>query len=783
MNSSENSENSNIKDPSELSRNYSGTSSFYTPPYAITCIINGLNFLLETEFKLPKGVLAKKLEFIEPSSLINYAKKNQTKSGYNLWRKNELLQKFHAFEIDPEIKNEALQKLNQNVNYYNGKPLEEKLSFHNYHLMNFLNEPQDSNPKNRNDVEKSINKRDRLPIVQQNSLIIFGNPPFAVSSKTKNPWISGLIEDYKQELNRKGKKRIVGLKGIQDDYVKFIRLSQWKICDQNNPGILAFVVNNYFLDGSIFRGMRASLLQTFDQLWIINLYGDPKKQPLKYTEIQEKDVNIFAIQTGICLFFAVKLNSDKKNSSVNKIFHPKHKPSIISKVFYCDCWGSLQKKKEFLSLPFEKIPFKPVPLRIDFEFIPLAKAALKVEKMYYSYPYLPDIFIKNIIGVQSLHDSLITHPDRKELENILKKLYSKYYEKSAIVDNIGQKWVKTEGVEYHDARDWKISFAYNGSYKKALDNVRLWQWRGVDRWWVAYDEHLMTKGSSSFSLMQYLISEKTNIAIGASRVSRKASGENSAFITNVIAESHFIEGGSGIGDYLFPLKINSSRKKKVNWEEPEISDQFNIDEQLINQLKILYNQTKSNEFIEQIFYYVYGILWSKSYRITYQIFLKKDFPNIPFFKDYQSFKNMADLGRTLADYHTLTSPEINIENWKVKPNNDISFNIRDYHFDPQMNRIFFAKNKERAFWIGDISPMMWNFEIGGYQQLNLWLKHRKNVSGNQKIKRFMFKREISKSELATFLKICHSIQLTLELLPKLERVYQNQKFATIHSFG
>ncbi|MGP1459649.1 MAG: type ISP restriction/modification enzyme [Treponema sp.] len=54
---------------------------------------------------------------------------------------------------------------------------------------------------------------------------------------------------------------------------------------------------------------------------------------------------------------------------------------------------------------------------------------------------------------------------------------------------------------------------------------------------------------------------------------------------------------------------------------------------------------------EDIFYYVYGILHSKSYRETFCADLKKTLPRIPLVSDYQKFWAFSEAGRKLAGLH------------------------------------------------------------------------------------------------------------------------------------
>ena len=66
-------------------------------------------------------------------------------------------------------------------------------------------------------------------------------------------------------------------KYLNDDYVKFIRFAQWRI-ERTGYGILAFITNHGYLDNPTFRGMRQSLMQAFDDIYLLDLHGNSKCQ-------------------------------------------------------------------------------------------------------------------------------------------------------------------------------------------------------------------------------------------------------------------------------------------------------------------------------------------------------------------------------------------------------------------------------------------------------------------------------------------------------------------------
>src|SRR5262249_22736570 len=106
-------------------------------------------------------------------------------------------------------------------------------------------------------------------ILDRSFNVVLGNPPWRGHSNHGGPWIKDLIRDYFQVDGQPLGERNV--KWLQDDYVKFLRLAQWLI-DRNGEGIVAFVVNHNCLDAPTFRGLRSSLLQSFQEIYALDLH-------------------------------------------------------------------------------------------------------------------------------------------------------------------------------------------------------------------------------------------------------------------------------------------------------------------------------------------------------------------------------------------------------------------------------------------------------------------------------------------------------------------------------
>ncbi|WP_341467330.1 N-6 DNA methylase [Helicobacter pylori] len=118
-------------------------------------------------------------------------------------------------------------------------------------------------------------------------------------------------------------------KWLLDDYVKFMRFAQNKIKSLGH-GLFGFISNNGFLDNPTFRGLRRSLLECYDELYILNLHGNARKK--EETPQGAKDENVFNIKQGVSINLFVKKAQATKQ-----------------KIFYYDVYGQRAEKYAFLA--------------------------------------------------------------------------------------------------------------------------------------------------------------------------------------------------------------------------------------------------------------------------------------------------------------------------------------------------------------------------------------------------------------------------------------------------
>jgi predicted helicase len=142
---------------------------------------------------------------------------------------------------------------------------------------------------------------------------------------------------------------------------------------------------------------------------------------------------------------------------------------------------------------------------------------------------------------------------------------------------------------------------------------------------------------------------------------------------------------------------------------------------------------------EELFYYIYGILHSPTYRTRYAENLTKELPRIPATKTFNGFKSFAQAGRELAELH------INYEKANLHPvlldakDKSIDF-LKPEHFGVVKMKFAKMKNEEgksvpdkttviynEYITIKDIPLEAYDYVVNGKPALE-WVMERQSVT-------------------------------------------------------
>jgi len=134
---------------------------------------------------------------------------------------------------------------------------------------------------------------------------------------------------------------------------------------------------------------------------------------------------------------------------------------------------------------------------------------------------------------------------------------------------------------------------------------------------------------------------------------------------------------------------------------------------------------------EDIFHYIYAIFHAPAYRSRYAEFLKMDFPRVPIPSDPALFRQLAALGRELVALHLLdvdAAPALRkpITRYPVGGNNTVEKGHPRY--DEAQRRVHISqdnvKTGKQGQYFQGVPPEVWDFQVGGYQPCQKWLKDR-----------------------------------------------------------
>ena len=536
---------------------------------------------------------------------------------------------------------------------------------------------------------------------EQSILVILGNPPYSGISANTNEWTERLLKEdingtqsyYKVDDKPLGEKNP---KWLQDDYVKFLRFAQWKI-EKTGFGIVGMITNHSYLDNPTFRGMRQSLMKTFNEIYILDLHGNSLKK--ETAPDGGKDENVFDIRQGVAIAVFVK----RKNQKGCKVYHR-------------DLYGLREEKYQWLSQnSFKRKNYTEIKPQSPYYFF--VKRETQNIQHYLGWKKINEIFPLNGVGMTTARDSFVIDFDKSRLKNRIQ-----LFKHSDFKDDELHTF-----FQINRKKGWDIRKAWNMlqtiSDSELSDYIKPVLYRPFDVRWIFYHDSVVWRTVKR--IMRHML-EGENLAILTSRQMGK-SGILPSFVTNNLIDAHSITSATSIS-YLFPLYLYTGRKENapragVNFMmalEPKakyLVRQPNIDPKIFETLGKRFEKKPTPE---EILYYIYGIFYSNIYRTKYAEFLKIDFPRVPFTANHKMFRKMAAYGKELADLHLLKSEKLNnpVAKYRGKGGND---SIEKIKYSQKEQCVYI--NSEKYF--DGIKPELWNYQIGGYQVLQKFLKDRK----------------------------------------------------------
>ena len=707
---------------------------YYTPEPVVGYIVRSLHGLLKMEFSKHDGLASDGVTLLDPAAgtMTFVARAAQQavaefeakygSGGRADFIRRHILRNFYALELMMAPYAVGHLKMSFFLNELGHRLTDdERMPFY---LTNTLD--TEELEQSRLPGLSALAEESRLAgVVKQKTpiLCILGNPPYSYHSSNRGNWITGLIADYK-----KVDGEVVGKnsRGLQDDYVKFLRFAQWKI-EQAGCGAVGMITNHSYLDNLTFCGMRRSLMRTFDDIYVLDLHGNALKR--ESCPDGSPDKNVFDIRQGVAIAFFVKRGSDRYAEAI---------------VHYAELYGTRESKYVYLDAHDcghtkwrELTPHSP-----SYLFVPRDDS---LEANYLRFTSVSEVFSESVVGLFTARDNLTIRWSAEDAW------------KTVTVFSRMDPELAREGYKLgNDTQDWKVPMAQKDLLDPGLmrEKVVPILYRPFDVRYTYY-----TGRSRGFicrprpSFMRHMLAGE-NLALITSRLT-KGESFGHALVTEHIAEKILLSSKTSNNAFLFPLYLYPSADPSDLFSRHKVSErQPNLKPDLIAALLTAYGGEPSPE---AILHYIYAVLYAPTYRAKYAEFLRMDFPRVPFTSDGDLFAQLAAFGKRLKDLHMLTSPELNPPTCRF---NGAGHSVvaktkaQGYRYEANEQRMYINK----AQYFGPIPLEIYEYRIGGYQVCHKWLQDRKE-------------RRLDLDDIRTYCWIVTAIGLTITIQEQIDALY------------
>ena len=565
-------------------------------------------------------------------------------------------------------------------------------------------------------------------------MVIVKNPPYLGDSENNGEWITKLLRGLDGDIPTDDYFKVDGRdldernpKGLNDDYVKFIRFAQWRIA-RTGYGILAFISNHGYLDNVTFCGMRQSLVKTFDAIYILDLHGN--KRTNEKPPNGGPDENVFNIQQGVAISIFVKHTPEKLDPT---------------RVCHTELWGNREDKYNWLGAnTIDTTRWKELtPTSPNYLLVPYNESVSEEYKRYWK---ITDIFLSKVSGITTSRDEMVID-----------------FEPGPILERVTRLRDSTESNEQL-CEQLPINMSNEEDISKARESLRAEQDLGkhiqpilhfpFDRRFIFYHDALVERTRKD--VMRHLLAGE-NVAMCVGRTG-KVTGDpewNLVSVSQTIANYNLFRRG---GIRVFPLYYNEEQggHEFHNMSQPfveEVRQNLNYEIDPADAMRFIPDgkgDLHTTIGPEDIFHYIYAILHALTYRQRYADQLKIDFPHIPLTTNRALFRKLTLLGEQLVEAHLLQNEDIGFLPEFPEGGNSQVEEVRWTEVD---QRVWINS----AQYFAPIPRDVWEFRVGGHCPADKWLTDRKS-------------RTLTFDDIQHYRRICGALDETVKIMEDIDNI-------------
>jgi type I restriction-modification system DNA methylase subunit len=545
---------------------------FYTPLPVVSYIVRSVHELLQTEFGLPDGLadtatwgdmakrhpgltlpegakpadrfvtvldpatgtgtfLVEAIEVIHRTLVDRWAREGHSAQKIvDLWNDyvpEHLLPRLYGYELMMAPYAIAHVKIGLKL-HETGYRFESEERARIY-LTNSLEPPEDLSGKFAFAIPALAHEAKAVNVIKKNQrfTVVIGNPPYSALSANLTLRARNLVTRFKfiggTRIDERGALQLE--KNLQDDYIKFLAFAE-DCLSAAYTGIGGFICNHGFIDNPTLRGVRWSILQTFNRVWVLDLHGNVNRG--ETAPDGSDDQNVFDIKdAGVAICLCAKSPQAK---------------GMEARIQKNDLWGSRDRIKypflfsnSVLSQLWQSVVSQP-----DLFLFRVLSGDGASE--YSLWPKMTTIFPLHSIGIITARDAYVIDFEPSAVVQRARAF------RDSTLDDEGT--CKALGIPVK--KGWNIKRAREriNQVDNLSDRVKPLLYRPFDKRAIFYHESLVW--GMAWPVMQHMLSGE-NCALITSRMTK---GETfcHALVGNTLSEVILLSSRTSNNAFVFPLR-------------------------------------------------------------------------------------------------------------------------------------------------------------------------------------------------------------------------------------
>ena len=593
--------------------------------------------------------------------------------------------------------------------------------------------------------------------------VMVGNPPYSLMSGNLGQAQRELVHPYRYVDGVKIKERgaLQAEKNLQDDYVKFIRITEVAALE-SRLFVAGMITNNSYLDNPTLRGLRWSLLQTYSSIRVLDLHGSTKRHAGGIDE------NVFDIQQGVSI--SVLVRGERLALPVSE----------------ANALGSRQDKHRMLRQDtmgaFASHVVQPkTPL---YAFKTVEGDGLS----YASWVPISEVYAHFSSAIITARDSLTIQSNRQTMEAIVEAF-----------DTDDSEILRRRYALGDDTNDWAVSRAKADiqGKSKTLEELRPILYRPFDKRLTFYSGQARGFLCNPRRPVMRNMLDGDNVSLLICR-QQASTGFQHVFVTSSLSEGCVVSGRTREIASAFPLWLKPQGTETRTL--PNIAPAFAARVAALTGLAyddcvegpkqgalsgILPKKAEQTALLaparrergepgksfgpRDLFDYIYAVLHSLAYRARYADYLKSNFARIPLPGSRALFEALVPLGTELVALHLLDAGTLTIlkdpKGIRLAGSGEARVSMAAAKFESEAydnGRMYISANKSR--WFETVPMTAVDFHVGGYRPARKWLKDRAAKGG----KKASPGRVLTEEDILHYRRMIVALTRTAELMPQID---------------